>query len=639
MTVCPKLIAEASVTGLDTGALPYSFQDDYGHRLAKSGFKVAVLENDVLRATFLLEYGGRLWSLYHKLRRRELLYTNPVFQPANFAIRDAWFTGGVEWNVSVRGHCPFTCSPLFVSCQHDEQGNPSLRMYEWERIRGVPFQLDFSLPDGSSFLLVHVKIVNPHHQTIPMYWWSNIALPEAPSHRILVPATEAITFGYKEGNKSMEFVSIPIRDKRDVTYPTNGPAAADYFYCVENNPRAWITSLDENGSGLIQTSTSFLRGRKLFILGMGKGGRRWQDFLSVPGETYIELQAGLCKTQMECTPMPPRAQWSWLEAYGLMEADASVVHGSDWERAYRHVEGRLSDMLPADQLEEAYKKQRDIINRPAENIVQRGSGWGALERRRREVVGETPMCSGSMIFDDVSLTEDQQPWLDLLTTGTMKEYDPNQKPGGWIVQQEWGHILERAVDSGCKHNWLAWLYLGVMKYHGKEFQEAKEAWSRSLSLQSSVYVFRNLAILAEDQNDLEQAIKAIAAAYEMSPNHIPLAAEYMQMLLKARKYQRIRELFISMSEELKSHGRIQALAAMASLKLGDLTEVEQFLMSGVEVPNIREGETILTDMWFELHEKRLADAEDTLINDSIRTQVRHEYHPPFQIDFRMYNEG
>ena len=52
----------------------------------------------------------------------------------------------------------------------------------------MPYQLDFSLPDGSQFLFVRVRLVNPHSQTIPMYWWSNIAVPESPDVRVVVPA-------------------------------------------------------------------------------------------------------------------------------------------------------------------------------------------------------------------------------------------------------------------------------------------------------------------------------------------------------------------------------------------------------------------------------------------------------------------
>src|SRR5688572_14924800 len=71
--------------------LPYLLQDCYSRDRRLGEHAVAVLENEVLRATFLLGLGGRLWSLVHKPSGRELLYRNPVFQPANLALRNAWF--------------------------------------------------------------------------------------------------------------------------------------------------------------------------------------------------------------------------------------------------------------------------------------------------------------------------------------------------------------------------------------------------------------------------------------------------------------------------------------------------------------------------------------------------------------------
>src|SRR3954451_7130494 len=56
--------------------LPYLVQDGYDRSRRPVEHKVAVLENDVLRATFLLDHGGRLWSLVHKPSGRELLHRN-----------------------------------------------------------------------------------------------------------------------------------------------------------------------------------------------------------------------------------------------------------------------------------------------------------------------------------------------------------------------------------------------------------------------------------------------------------------------------------------------------------------------------------------------------------------------------------
>ena len=171
--------------------LPYTMQDGYNRHQEPREFRVAVLENETLRATVLLPYGGRLWSLIHKPSGRELLDRNPVFQPANLALRNAWFSGGVEWNIGTTGHSPFTCSPLFAARVDTPEEIPVLRLYEWERIRQVAFQVDLYLPDDSPVLFVSIRITNPHPETVPMYWWSNIAVPETPQTRVMVPAKSA----------------------------------------------------------------------------------------------------------------------------------------------------------------------------------------------------------------------------------------------------------------------------------------------------------------------------------------------------------------------------------------------------------------------------------------------------------------
>src|SRR4051812_42135148 len=100
--VADDAVAEAYVDrGWEGSMLPYRVQDQYDRQKTKRPFQAAVLENEHLKATFMLELGGRLWSLLDKRTGRDLLHVNPVFQPANLAVRDAWFSGGVEWNISI----------------------------------------------------------------------------------------------------------------------------------------------------------------------------------------------------------------------------------------------------------------------------------------------------------------------------------------------------------------------------------------------------------------------------------------------------------------------------------------------------------------------------------------------------------
>src|SRR5215213_7172767 len=324
--------------GLDAGWLPHRGQDDYDRNRVNRDFVALILENEVLQATVLPEVGGRLWSLVHKPTGRELLHVNPVFQPANLGVRGAWVAGGVEWNACVYGHSPYNCSSMFAALVEDQHVGHVLRLYEWDRTRCVPYQLDFSLPNGSQFLFVRVRLVNPHSQTIPMYWWSNIAVPESPDVRVIVPAETAYTYEY---GSQVRAVTVPQQHDLDITYSTNIPYASDYFFRIPDGARPWIAALDRDGRGLVQTSTARQIGRKLFAWGTQPGGRRWQEFLSMPGHAYLEIQAGLSRTQLECSPMPAGGQWEWTEAFGLMEADPGKVHGSDWKAAISDVDGRL----------------------------------------------------------------------------------------------------------------------------------------------------------------------------------------------------------------------------------------------------------------------------------------------------------
>ncbi|MDD6873900.1 MAG: DUF5107 domain-containing protein, partial [Clostridiales bacterium] len=100
--------------------LPYQFQDNYTQDKTEQKQTVVVLENAHIRAEFLPWMGGRLWSL--KKDGRELLCHNPVVQPRNLALRNAWCSGGVEWNIGLRGHHMMTCSPMFTELLHLDDG-------------------------------------------------------------------------------------------------------------------------------------------------------------------------------------------------------------------------------------------------------------------------------------------------------------------------------------------------------------------------------------------------------------------------------------------------------------------------------------------------------------------------------------
>lgn len=421
---------------------PYNQQDLYDRALEPRAFHAAILENEFLRAVFLPELGGRLWSLFDKKAGRELLYVNDAVRYCNLALRNAWFSGGVEWNIGMIGHSPFTCEPLFTARLEAEDGTPILRMYEYERLRGVTYQMDFSLPEGSPLLLCRMRITNLQNKTIPMYWWSNIAVPESPDRRIVVPADESYFSFWNVVAKT----PIPMRAGKDVSYPVNTECSMDYFYRIPEENRKYIACLDKDGYGLVQTSTRRLKGRKLFVWGQSEGGHTWQRFLTDKAGDYSEIQAGLGHTQYECLPMPPCSVWEWVEGYGALSADSAKVHG-DWAEARREVEARLDGCMTAAQLEDYLIKSRaDFVHKKG-TLIERGSGFGALENQRRKRAGER-LLPEHLDFGDPG--DAQRHWTELLETGRLPCPAPNEVPPSYLSDDAWFALVRQGAETGSR---------------------------------------------------------------------------------------------------------------------------------------------------------------------------------------------
>ena len=608
--------------------LPYAMQDGYNRERKRRDFRVAVLENNVLKATFLLQFGGRLWSLYHKPSERELLFINPVFQPANLALRNAWFSGGVEWNIGTIGHTPFTCAPLFVARVEGPDGTPVLRMYEWERIRQVTYQIDAWLPDDSPVLFVKVCIRNPHAREIPMYWWSNMAVPETPDTRVIVPAASAYRYTYDHLDK----IPVLTHAGLDYTYATRNRRAADFFFHIPDDAWPWIAALDGNGTGLVQVSTRRLKGRKLFVWGMGHGGRKWQEFLSIPGQAYLEIQAGLARTQLEHLPMSGDTEWEWLEAYGLLEAKPDQVHGSDWRRAIDAVEVSLQELIPRSKLEAKLLQSKSFAKKPPVEMIQYGSGWGTLERLRREKMGEPPFASAEMPFDEGSLGDAQSAWLELLQTGKFPESD-SSPAGSFMVQSEWKALLEKAVETSP--NWLACLHLGLMRHYAGDTVGAQQVWSQSLRLKHNPWALRNLGMLALAADQMDVAVEHYLEAIHMAPDLLPLAMECGQACIAANRPQKWIELLPSFSDSIRARGRMRLLEAQARLALGQIDQAREIIDTLPVIEDIREGELSLSQLWLEYNAQRLSRQENCPISPELISQARQQFPLPVSLDFGM----
>ncbi|WP_420180341.1 DUF5107 domain-containing protein [Paenarthrobacter sp. TA1.8] len=278
----PEELQTSARYGVVPNVYPYLMQDGYSRDAAPKELPAVVLENSKLKVTVVPSLGGRIWELFDKATGKQLLHTHDAPQLANIALRKAWFAGGLEWNIGTRGHSPTSCDPLHTAIVHTPDGKHILRLWEYERLREVVFQVDIWLPADSDVLFAAVRLRNPNDHDVPMYWWSNAAIPETDGTRVIAPADEAFGSDYAT---DITRVRPTDHEGYDGTWLVNSPHAADFFFDIDPSERRWVVAADDDGDGLAMLSTGLLRGKKLFVWGQGQGGKRWQEWLSPGGRT------------------------------------------------------------------------------------------------------------------------------------------------------------------------------------------------------------------------------------------------------------------------------------------------------------------------------------------------------------------
>ena len=413
-----------------------------------------------LRATVALDLGGRLLSLHDLQADRELLYVNPVVQPANLALRNAWFSGGVEWNIGTRGHSPTTMDTLHAARVEGPDGEPMLRLWEWERLRGVVFQVDLWMPPSSR------RAARPHPHPQPQRHCrcrctggrTRRSPPgrtpgcSPPQHGRSAPSTRAPCAS-----------SASPDDGDDVTFPSRHVQAADFFFDIGSGQRPWIAAVDGDGTGIAHVSTA--RAPRPQAVRLGNGPRR----AALAAVAVPRWRRGVRRDPGRAGTDPVRAPHD--AGAGRVELDRGVRRDRRRPPAQpRWALGRRSrprrwrpstSLVPVDQLDAlAPSRPERSPTVPAETLAT-GSGWGALERLRREASGETWFDDAGTPFPDDSLGPDQEPWLELLRTGRLPSQPPDCPPRSYVVGGDWEARLAAAPPT-----WLT-DYLRAVLAHGR----------------------------------------------------------------------------------------------------------------------------------------------------------------------------
>lgn len=556
---------------------PYLLQDQYSRERSTSPMRIAVLENELMRAEFALDLGGRLVRLLDRTTGRDLVYRNAIFQPANLGLRNAWFSGGVEWNIGMRGHWPLTCEPLYAASVTGPDGEPVLRMWEYERIRGLIVQIDATLDAAAPALHVQVRVRNPHPTETGMYWWTNIAVAQTPGSRVFTAATHAYQTGYDGRLARVDLTA------EDVSYPASAPAAADWFHDLPADEPPWVAAIEADGSGLGHVSTPRLAGRKLFVWGDTVGGRHWSDWL---GGAYFEIQGGLATTQYEHLAMPGGATWEWTETFLPLQVDPSG--------AYAEASARVGAAVRAASVtSDGPERLAAVADLAPERMLSTGSPWGALEAALSARYGVAFEGLPGVAFD-ADASEDAAYWRELLglAPASASAEEPTTAPASYVAGERWERLLAEAPAT-----WLTHYHRAVMAHARGDLRAALAGYEASLRQRRSAWALRGLGLALIASGETDAGLGHLAGALSMTPGLAPLALELGEALLDAGRAADARGLIASLPAEVQALGRFRVLAVRAALASGDLDEAGRLLEEDVEVPDIREGELSMSDLW------------------------------------------
>ena len=640
--------------------LPYKMQDRYSRKRLPMKMKTIVMENEALKAVFWPENGGRLYSLFDKVHNRELLMSNPVYQPGNLAIRNAWLSGGIEWNFGIYGHNTFTCDHLFAAVLKDENGEEFVRCYEFERGKSTLFQIDFHLPQGSPLLYSHVKLINPFDRDTTTYWWTNIAIPEDGNTRVLSSTDMVIVAIGGQGLSYEKLPELSCFPGKDLSYPHNATRGFDYFYqAPEGTKTAWEAGAYSDGLVFYDRSTAPLLYHKMFCWGNHAAGKHWQEYLSDPDKGYyVEIQGGIARSQMHDKLFRAGETIEWTQCFGGMVLDKDALHQESFEKANAYLGGYIDGVITEEELLLKNSRYEKLAQTPVteSDLVHCGSGWGALEamRMKQENDGEFPQ---SVCFPASTIGPEQYPWYDLLTTGALPQEDPGVIPPSWMVATPWLQLLEKSIEAG-NETWYSLLHYGVMlnekmdeshvssvaslwPEYPKYAELAKQALLRSLELTPSVWALRCLFCIEREAGNKEAAEAYYDRLFTMPAATVDFAfaAEYMTYLNKEGKYEKAWALYNSLPEEIRQKDRMMLCAAQTAIKVRAIDFIGTVFER--EYADIREGESSLTDIWFEYcalkmaKERGLGTEPDEETLDRLMDEAWDSCPPPASIDFRM----
>jgi thioredoxin-like negative regulator of GroEL len=116
---------------------------------------------------------------------------------------------------------------------------------------------------------------------------------------------------------------------------------------------------------------------------------------------------------------------------------------------------------------------------------------------------------------------------------------------------------------------------------------------------------------------------------------VNLYIEYAKLLNRSGNHKTLADRFEALPEIAKSRSRIRLELAKAFVKLEEYEKAAEIINPSFILPDIQEGETSISNLWFELYLK-IVQRTNPELSEAEATKLRGKLYPlPKHLDFRM----
>jgi len=488
---------------------PYTMLDDIAPTPRDRTYLTLNLENHYLRITVLPELGGRIYSVYDKVSKREVFYKNSVIKFAPLAIRGAFFSGGVEFSFPV-AHAPTTADPVNWDLRENENGSATIFFGGLEHISRMRWTISITLYPDRCAIAQDVLLQNPSPLPGRYHYWTNASLPADDETEFIYPLRRFRSYEFAgtaswpnarldlitedPGLEGMEGVpkwpANRLHEPIDLRWQRNIIASVSIF----GRETKW------DFFGAYHHSSDYgyahfadhrdVAGMKLWSWGNAGVGIMNQAALTDDGSLYAETQCGALETQLDFDFLPPgkirrwREWWLPLRGIGGLNCASPEMGGRfKLARGARAGEVRLGvGICPV---------------RPLDGITVRLS------------------VAGKSLLEEKVDVSPERPWLHTEAVEAREIADHS--------------ITLSVIDKGGNV---------LLEYlHDREVSPPEPFQPRGEGKPKTAEDYYQVGLKEENFDNREEAMKAYEEALSLNPSHGPAHLRLGLMLLRAADFQ------------------------------------------------------------------------------------------------------